>query len=69
MSYESADVDMLDIYGKWVSMSDGEVLPIVEFYDADGEFCDADDAKVVQAGRDDYGYVVIEILGEGPALS
>lgn len=39
-----------------VHLSDGQVLPITNFFDDDGDECGADDAVVCVAGPDADGY-------------
>ncbi len=61
MTHEAADVELIDMEGKRVFLTDGEVVPITDCFDADGDECDPDEAVAVVAGRDGYGWLTISI--------
>lgn len=44
-----------------VVLEDGTTLPITNFFDEFGEDCDPDDATVIVAGREGFGYMVVEL--------
>lgn len=59
---DEPDVERICIDSRFVVLTDGEVLPITNFYDDDGDECEPADATSCIAGRDGYGWVTIEII-------
>jgi hypothetical protein len=49
-------VEVINLTGRFVLLADGTVLPIVTFYDGDGDECEAEDALACLAGYDGYGW-------------
>jgi hypothetical protein len=66
MALETAEVDLINMDDRVVHMTDGTMLPIVEFYDDDGAECDPDDAIGCSAGTEEYGFVDITIVATEP---
>lgn len=56
-----AEVDMLDLLGGFVLMSDGQTVPITNFFDEDGDECDPLDAVSVVAGPHDGLWLSVEV--------
>lgn len=57
-----AKIECINISDAFIHMSDGTTLPITEFIDENGDDCDPDDAVVVIAGNDNFGWISVEIL-------
>ncbi|MDW9880494.1 hypothetical protein GOA90_25235 [Sinorhizobium meliloti] len=62
------DIERISIEGRFVVLSDGEVLPITDFFDDEGDDCEPADAVECVAGRDGYGWMTIAIEGEAGAI-
>ena len=60
-------VELIDLDAREVVMEGGRVLPIANMFDSSGEDCDADEAAVIIAGVQGYGFLTIE-LEEGPTI-
>lgn len=45
-----------------VLLDDGTMIPITNFFDEFGDDCEPDDALVVVAGNDGFGYLTIELF-------
>lgn len=66
MTHREPELVDVDITSGLVTCDDGEVLPILNYRDEFGDDCDAIDAVSVYAGRDDYGWLSIDIQGRMP---
>lgn len=42
-------------------LDDGALIPVTNWLDEDGEFCEADDAAVCVAGNDEEGWYTIDL--------
>lgn len=57
-----AKVECINLDGAFIHMSDGTTLPITEFFDEHGDDCGPDNAVIIVAGSDSFGWLTIEIL-------
>ena len=58
------DIEMVDLDALTVTMASGVILPITDMFDRNGEDCDPDEAVMVVAGTDDYGWIDVEVSRE-----
>lgn len=61
MDQQEATVVAVNCETRLVILDDGRTLPIVHFFDDFGDDCEPDDAIVLVAGHDGFGYVTIEL--------
>lgn len=62
---DEPDVERLCLDSRFVLMTDGEILPITKLLDDDGDECDLAVASACVAGRDGYGWLVIDFFDDG----
>lgn len=58
------DIELIDLAKMTVTMASGEVLPITDMFDSNDEECEPDEAVMVVAGTDDYGWIDVEVSRE-----
>tara|TARA_R100000808_G_C2084931_1_gene107438 strand:+ start:267 stop:461 length:195 start_codon:yes stop_codon:yes gene_type:complete len=54
-------IEFINLDARFVLMDDGAQLPITNFFDDDGDDCDAEDAVVFVAGTEAYGWLTVEM--------
>jgi len=64
MENEEATVVAINCVSRQVLLEDGTMIPITNFFDEDGDDCDPDDAIVIVAGREGFGYLTIELFDD-----
>lgn len=62
MSDEWPEVEVVSLDKRTVTLRDGTVLPITDFFDVFGEECEPIDAVACVAGTDDFGWLDVEIF-------
>lgn len=55
------DLEAINIHGRFVMTTKIEFLPIVAFYDENGEDCEPEDAVTCVAGDDEFGWLTIKL--------
>lgn len=61
-------VAMINVSQGWVVLGDGTTLPITDYFDGTGDDCDPEEATVIVAGTDAFGWLTIEIEDERPTM-
>ena len=64
MKNEEATVVAINCQSRLVLLEDGTTIPITNFFDEDGDDCDPDEAIVIVAGREGFGYLTIELFDD-----
>ena len=54
-------IHSIDLDNEWVTLLDGTVLPISDYFDEYGEDCEPEEAVVIVAGTDELGWVSVPI--------
>ena len=61
------EVELINLDTREVFMADERVLPITHMFDCNGDDCDANEAVVIVAGIQGYGFLTID-LEPGPTF-
>lgn len=61
---EFPGVEYVNLSKRCVLLCDGAMLPVIKFWDEDGDECEPHDAVSCSAGRDDYGWISCLIMPE-----
>lgn len=69
MAFGVAEIACINLDDRSVTMTDGETLPITDFFDELGDDCAPANAVTCVAGRENYGWMTIEIFPDGKDCS
>lgn len=64
MTREEAEIAFVHLDKHYVELTDGVKLPITDWIGSDGEDCDPEDATVIVAGYEGYGWITVELGDE-----
>lgn len=57
------DIEYVDVTNGQVVLADGTILPITDWFDSNGDDCEPDEAVMVVAGSDAFGWVDVAVSG------
>jgi hypothetical protein len=56
------EVHIRRVNEEWLCVTDdGELLPVVDWFDEQGDHCVPEDAVACVAGREGYGWITVEL--------